>query len=89
VFFLDWFKAYTHWSVPFMMSAFYLFCICSAVLVAVSLLTPDPVSAERETLSWRNPFEALQGQAWRGLGDFRVLAGVLFATMVVLYYIFA
>ena len=72
-----------------MMSAFYLFCICSAVLVVVSLLTPDPVSAEREALTWRNPLEALQGQAWRGLGDFRVLAGVLFVTMVVLYYIFA
>ena len=89
VFFLDWFKDYTHWPVPFMMSAFYLFCICSAVLVVVSLLTPDPVSAEREALTWRNPLEALQGKAWRGLGDFRVLAGVLFVTMVVLYYIFA
>ena len=52
-------------------------------------MTPDPVSAEREALCWRNPLDALRGQAWRGLGDFRVLSGVLFVTMVVLYYIFA
>lgn len=91
VFFLDWFKDVTHWKVPFMMAAFYLFVICSVILIGMSLWKPDPVAvvAERGSLSWKNPLEALKGPAWRGIGNFRLLAGVLFVTMVVLYIIFA
>jgi len=87
----DWLLRYIDWKVPFMMAAFYLFVICSIILVAVSLFMPDPATVvdSRAALSWRNPLEALRGQAWRGLGNFRILAGVLFVTMVVLYYVFA
>jgi len=91
VFFLDWFKKYTHWQMPSMMSAFYLFVVCSFILVAVSLWKPDSaeIVARRGALSWRNPFEALRGKMSWGFGDFRILAGVLFVIMVVLYYVFA
>jgi hypothetical protein len=41
-------------------------------------------------LVWSNPFEALRSEnTWRGIGDFRVLAGVLAAVMLALYAAFA
>lgn len=88
VFLLDWFKAYTGWSVNFMMAAFYLFVVCSVVLVAVSLLRPQPADHPGNALVWNHPLEALQGEAWRGIGNYKFLAGLLFVTMVALYIIF-
>jgi len=84
VFVLDWFKEHTGWPVPFMMSAFWLFVICSAVLVISSLLTPEP-GVDRSGLVWASPIEALRGEAWRGIGNYRFLAGLLFVVMVLLY----
>ena len=88
VFVLDLCKERTGWNVPFMMATFYLFCACTAVLFAVSILRPDPPSAEKDAVCWSSPLEALRGP-WRGLGDFRLLAGILFAVMVALYVKFA
>jgi SSS family solute:Na+ symporter len=90
VFLLDWFKDYTGWNVPFMMAAFYLFAACSVILVVVSLVAPHRHTAESQRLVWSNPLDSLRApNAWRGLGDFRFLAGLLFVVMVVLYVIFA
>jgi len=88
VFLLDWFKDYTGWSVNFMMAAFYLFVACSVVLVVVSLLRPQSADHPGNALVWKHPLEALQGEAWRGIGNYRFLAGLLFITMVALYIIF-
>ena len=88
VFLLDWFKDDTGWSVTFMMAAFYLFCVCSAVLVTVSLLYPQPADHPGNALVWKHPLDALRGEAWRGIGNYRLLAGVLFVTMVTLYVVF-
>ncbi|MGQ9650972.1 MAG: sodium:solute symporter family transporter [Phycisphaerae bacterium] len=88
VFLLDWFKAYTGWSVNFMMAAFYLFVVCSVVLVAVSLLRPQPADHPGHALVWNHPLEALHGETWRGIGNYKFLAGLLFVTMVALYIIF-
>jgi len=89
VFALDWYKEYTGWNVQFMMAAFYLFAICSAVLVVTSLLWPHEHTAESERLVWRNPLEALRERGWGGIGNYRLLAGLLFAIMVMLYIVFA
>ncbi|HSW45924.1 MAG TPA: sodium/solute symporter [Phycisphaerae bacterium] len=89
VFLLDWFKESTGWNISFMMGGFYLFVACSLILWVVSLLRPDAPSAERDSLCWRNPLDALAGDAWRGIGNYRLLAGVLFVVMVVLYIVFA
>jgi len=95
VFFIDWnrekpwLKQYIEWDVPFMMAAFYLFVICSGVLLVVSYMKPAPASAEVDALVWKNPLESLRGRAWRGIGNYRILAAVLFVVMVVLYVIFA
>jgi SSS family solute:Na+ symporter len=89
VFVADWYKEYTGWNVQFMMAAFYLFVICSVVLVATSLLWPHEHTAESQRLVWRNPLEALRERGWNGLANYRLLAGLLFAIMVLLYLIFA
>jgi len=92
VFLLDWFKAETGWNVPSMMATFYLFLICSAVLVVVSLRRPHRHTAESEKLVWAHPLEAVRGPWAAGLArlfDFRAVAALLFAVMVALYILFA
>jgi SSS family solute:Na+ symporter len=87
---LTWFdervvKAYY---INYMVMSFVLFVVCSVILHAVSRTHPDAPSAERKALTWAHPFDALKGEAWAGIGNYRVLAGVLFGTMAVLYVIF-
>ena len=88
VFLLDWFKV-PWWKVPSMMTTFYLFVICSAILVTVSAVCPHQHTAVSESLVWKDPLSALRGPAWKGLGDYRILAALLFCVMVVLYVVFA
>lgn len=76
------------WSVLFMMSAFYLFCICSVLFFLLSLVWPHQHTPESERLVWSHPLAALQGEAWPGLGNYKVLAGILAVSMIVLYVIF-
>ena len=89
VFLLDWFKDGTGWNVPFMLSAFYLFLACSAILITISLLSPHKHTSESEKLVWKNPMDALRGEAWRGIGNYKFIAGLLFVVMIVLYIVFA
>ena len=88
VFFLDWFKETTGWNVPSMMAAFYLFVVCSAVLVVVSALRPHAHTAESEKLVWRRPADALKGAWGPGILDYRLVALALFLAMAGLYTIF-
>jgi SSS family solute:Na+ symporter len=89
VFLLDWFKESSGWDVPFLLSAFYLFLACSAIMITVSLFKPHKHTAESVKLVWKNPLDALQGEAWKGIGNYRFIAGLLFVVMIVLYFIFA
>jgi SSS family solute:Na+ symporter len=89
VFFLDWFKEHTGWNVQFMMASFYLFVVCSLILVVGSLFWPHKHTARSEKLVWKHPWEALQEKGWKGIGNYKLLAGVLFVTMIVLYIVFA
>ena len=89
VFLLDWFKADTGWNIPPMMATFYLFVVCMAVMVVTSLIKPHEHTAESEALVWKNPLDAFQGEAWSGIGNYKVLSALLFCTMLVLYVIFA
>jgi len=88
VFLLDWFKEYTGWNVPSMMTTFYLFVICLAIMIVTSLVKPHVHTEESRTLVWDNPLEALRGEAWSGLGNYRFLSGLLFTTMIFLYMVF-
>ena len=89
VFVLDWYKAYTHWNLQFMMAAFYLFVICSAVLIVTSLRWPQRHTPQSERLVWSRPWEALADAGWKGITNYKLMAGLLFAIMVLLYVIFA
>jgi SSS family solute:Na+ symporter len=88
VFVLDYFKV-SWWKVPSMMATFYLFIACSSIMLLVSLVKPHEHTAQSEILVWDQPLAALSSPGWRGLGNYKVLAALLFATMVVLYVIFA
>ena len=89
VFLLDWNKDVTGWNVPFMMAAFYLFVICMAIMIVLSLLRPHKHTDESAELVWKSPLEALSGKAWPGIGNYKFLSALLFVTMVTLYVIFA
>ncbi len=95
VFFLDffsdeeWLNQYVRWQVPSMMATFYLFVICSAILVLVSARYPHRHTAQSEKLVWNNPLDAMRDSAWRGIGNYRVLAALLFIVMILMYFIFS
>ncbi|WP_342331237.1 sodium:solute symporter [Pedobacter sp. FW305-3-2-15-E-R2A2] len=74
--------------IPFMMMAFYLFCTCVVIQVAFSYIYPVQHTAVSATLYWKSPWEPLQGNAWKGIGNYRVLSALLLIVTGVLYYIF-
>lgn len=87
-FLFDWFKDSTGWNVPFLMMAFYLFVMCSVILVVLSILKPDSDHEKAESLTWSNPMDCLKDKGWPGLGDYRFLSLVLFLIMIALYWVF-
>ena len=76
------------WGIPFMMQAWWGFCLCSLIFVVVSLCTPAPPPEKLEGLTWKNPLQVIFHGRVTGLGDPRVLAGLLLLLMVVLYVVF-
>lgn len=69
--------------------AFVLFVLESILIVVLSLIFPQRHTEESLKLVWNRPWDALRGEnAWRGLLDYRVFAGLLFVTMVALYWAF-
>ena len=76
------------WGVPFMMQAWWGFCLCSAIYVTTSLLTKAPASEAVEDLVWGSPKDVLTEGEFRGVGDPRVLGGALFVLLVALYALF-
>ena len=74
--------------VPFLMQAWWGFVICSVIYFVTSLLTPAPSPDKIEGLTWDSPWQVLFHGRLTGLTDPRLLAGLLFALMVVLYVVF-
>jgi SSS family solute:Na+ symporter len=82
-------KIITHrWGIPFMMQAWWLFCICSMVYFVVSLLTPTPKPESVDGLTWDHPLAAITQAKFIGLKDPRLIAMVLAGTVTILYYVF-
>jgi len=71
--------------IPFMMQAWWLFCILSAFYFVVSLLTPAPSPEQVKDITWEHPSQVLFHGKLTGLGDPRAVAGMLLVAMVVLY----
>jgi solute:Na+ symporter, SSS family len=82
-------KIVTHrWGIPFMMQAWWMFCICSVIYVVVTLLTPAPALESVDGLTWNHPLAAVTQERFKGMRDPRLIATVLAVTVGVLYYIF-
>lgn len=76
------------WGVPFMLQAWWGFCICSVIYVVTSLCTPPPSPDQIEGLTWPNPLAVVTRQPLGGWKDPRVLAAMLLAVMVAMYATF-
>lgn len=74
--------------IPFMMQAWWLFCINSVIFVVVSYLTPRPDIKAIEECTWKNPLAFLTEARFKGFADVRFLAGLLLTCLIVLYIIF-
>jgi len=82
-------KVITHGlGIPFMMQAWWMFCLCSVLFVAVSLLTPRPDPEKVAALTWKSPAAVLTHGRIQGWNDPRILAGGLLTILVVMYIIF-
>ncbi len=73
---------------PFMMMAFYMFCVCVALQVSLSYLLPKLAEEDPQRLYWASPLDALRSAGWPGIGDYRMLAGLVVLVMVSLYVVF-
>jgi SSS family solute:Na+ symporter len=84
-------KLFTHTliaGIPFMMMAFYLFCVCVLLQVAFSYIYPVKHTTESEGLYWKSITEPLREKGWNGIGNYKLLSILLLAVMGVLFYIF-
>ena len=76
------------WKVHSMITGFWMFWLSVASLIVLSYLAPDEQTPERMALVWKSPLDPLRGKSWRFLGNYRVLAAILFVTMIGLYWSF-
>ncbi len=74
--------------IPFLLQAFWLFVISSAIFVGVSLCTRPPTADCVERHCWSHPLAALTGRPLSGALDPRLCALLLVAVMAGLYLAF-
>lgn len=73
----------------FWMASFYLAIACALIHMIVSMIWPDEPSEEQMSLVWDNPLDALRGDAWRGIGNYKFLSVLLLLTLIGFYIAFA
>lgn len=74
--------------IPFMMQAWWLFCIDCLIYYVISYMTPKPDPVSIEACTWKNPMSFLLEAKFRGISDPRFWSGVLLLALVVLYVLF-
>lgn len=74
--------------IPFMMMAFYLFCVCVLLQVIFSFIYPVQHTEESGRLYWRSLREPLQAKGWSGIGNYKLLSVLLVVLMAALYWVF-
>jgi SSS family solute:Na+ symporter len=87
VFVLDRYKEYTGWNISFMMGSFYLFVVCSTILVFMSWISPHVHSAESRSLVWEHPLDMLRQPGWKGLLNYKFLSLLLLLSVAAVYLI--
>ena len=75
------------WGIPFMMQAWWLFCICCVIYVVVSYSTEKPTEDQLK-YTWEKPWLFLTEKKFQGISDVRLYAGLLLLTIGILYVIF-
>ena len=71
--------------IPFLMQAWWYFCILSVVYVVISLMTPPPRAAQVEGLTWDSPLAFLRQSEIKGVRDPRLLAGLILGFLMLMY----
>ncbi len=74
--------------IPFMMQAWWLFCINCVIYYVVSYFTPKPDAEAIAQCTWNKPISVLSEGKFKGIGDVRFLAGLLLVLLIVMYIIF-
>lgn len=74
--------------IPFMMQAWWLFCINIGIYYFVSYITPKPDPVAIAECTWESPLAVITKGKLKGIGDARLLGGLLFLTIIILYVIF-
>ena len=74
--------------IPFMMQAWWLFCINCIIYYIVSYLTPRPDPATIAVCTWDSPISVITKDKFKGIGDVRILAGLLLTFLIIMYAIF-
>lgn len=75
-------------NIPFMMMAFYLFCICLLLQVTLTFIFPSTTMSGDHLLYWRSIREPLSTPGWPGIGNYKMLSFILLMLMGLLYWIF-
>jgi SSS family solute:Na+ symporter len=73
-----------HWGIPFLMQAWWDFCLCSVIFVVVSLMTPAPRPEQIDGVTWDNPWAVIAS----GRRSPRIAAVLLLLVISVFYWIF-
>ena len=71
--------------IPFMLVGPILFAMCCIIYVAVSFSTPRPLPEKLKNVCWDHPLQAISEGKLTGASDPRIVAGLLFVVMLVLY----
>lgn len=75
--------------IPFMLQAWWLFCVCSVVYVITSLCTPPPAQAQVKDLCWEFPSASSPLERVTAAPAARRWALILTVVMLTLYAIFS
>jgi len=74
--------------IPFMMQAWWLFCICVVIYLTVSRFTPKPDPEIIKNYTWLRPLDIIRGKITRW-NDVRIMVIILVITLIILYVIFS
>jgi hypothetical protein len=86
---IDWHRLISGVELTSMITSFYLCLLCGVWIVVASRWHPEPLKDEARALVWADWREPLRGEPHgRGLGNYRVLSGVVVAAFVLLYILF-
>ena len=73
--------------IDFLLQGVFLFFVCSAIMVVVSLRWPHEHTAESSALVWKSPWEAFESPGWPGLANYKFVAALLISLLLAIYYV--